>query len=122
MKKKQYYVYVGQLKKDFAKTKKAKKKNPNADPNKSCLYVGYSDKPPRERWNQHLNRARNKKGPLFSKVAAKWGENYIHWKKFDEYNPIKTKSLAKRLEKKIAIKYRDKRFTVCSDKLPYINK
>tara|TARA_Y100000590_G_C15185333_1_gene812840 strand:+ start:162 stop:530 length:369 start_codon:yes stop_codon:yes gene_type:complete len=122
LKKKQYYIYVGQLKKDFAKTKKAKKKNPDADLTKSCIYVGYSDKPPQERWDQHLNQARNDKGPLFSRVAARWGENYLHWKKFKKHNPIPTKKLAEKLEEKIALHYRDKGFTVWSDKLPYINK
>ena len=86
----QYYVYIGQLKKEFAKSKKAKQKNRNPDPNKFGLYVGYSSKPPKERWSQHLTKARNKKGRLYSKVAADWGENYIHWKKFEKYNPLKT--------------------------------
>jgi len=104
---------------------KLKKKNLNPDPNKSCLYVGYSSKPPRERWNQHLSRARNKEGTgrVFSPVAAEWGENYIHWKKYNKYNPINgTEEKAKRLEKKIAIKYRDKGHAVWSDALPYVKK
>jgi len=118
----QYYVYIGQLKKEFAKSKKAKQKNKNPDPNKFGLYVGYSSKPPKERWSQHLTKARNKKGRLYSKVAADWGENYIHWKKFEKYNPLKTIEDAKALEKKIAIKYRDKNFAVWSDALPYLDK
>lgn len=117
---KKYYVYVGQLSKDFAKTKKAKKKNNDANLNKSCLYVGHSDKPPRKRWKQHLEKARNNKGKLYSNVAAEYGENYIHWKKFQRYNPLRTRKEAERLEEKIAKKYRDKGFTVWSDKLPFI--
>ena len=117
-----FYVYIGQLKKEFAKTKKAKRKNTNPDPEKCGLYVGYSIKPPKERWNQHLTKARNSKGKLFSSVAAKWGENYLHWKKFNNHNPLSTKDEAKKLEKKLALKYRDKRFAVWSDALPYIDK
>ena len=55
-------------------------------------------------------------------MAAKWGENYIHWKKFKRYNPINTRKEAERLEEEIAIKYRDKGFTVWSDKFPFIDK
>ena len=117
-----YYVYVGQLSKEFANTRKAKRKNIDADLNKSCLYVGHSNKEPRERWKQHLERARNNKGRLFSPVAAKWGENYIHWRKFNHYNPINSRQEAEKLEEKIAIKYRDKGFTVWSDKLPLVDK
>jgi len=123
MSKKKYYVYVGQLRKEFALTKKAKRKNLNADPQKPCLYVGYSEKPPEERWSQHLNRARKKNGdPLFSRIAAKWGENYIHWKKFERFNPIESKAEAEKLEGLIAKYYRFKKFTVWSDKLPYVDK
>jgi len=117
-----YYVYVGQLRKEFAKSKKAKLKNENPDPNKVGLYVGYSSKPPKERWQQHLTKARNKKGRLYSLVAAEWGENYIHWKKFQKHKPVKSISKAKKLEREIAIKYRDKGFATWSDALPYLNK
>ena len=119
-KKQKFYVYIGQLQKEFANTKAAKSKNPNADPNKTCLYVGYSTKPPRERWKQHLTKARTKNGyPLYSKKAAKWGENYIHWKKFKKYNPIysTTADKAKNIEKSLAKKFRDKGHTVWSDML-----
>ena len=117
----EYYIYVGQLRREFAKSKKAKLKNENPDPNKVGLYVGYSSKPPKERWKQHLTKARNKRGRLYSKVAAEWGENYIHWRKFQDCNPIKSKSKAKKLEKKIAIKYRDKGYAVWSDQLQYLD-
>jgi len=101
-KKEVYYIYVGQLRKEFAKSSKAKKKNANPDPEKFGLYVGYSVKPPKERWVEHLTRAKNKKGhKIYSVVAAKWGENYIHWKKFQKHNiSLNTKKDAKILEKK----------------------
>ncbi len=120
---KEYYIYVGQLSKEFVRSSKAKKKNNNINPKYDFgLYVGYSSKPPRERWDQHLKKAKSKKGiKIFSKVAAKWGENYIHWKKFQKYNPVKSISKAKALERKIAIKYRDKGYAVWSDKIPYLN-
>ena len=116
-----YYVYVGQLRKEFARTPKAKLKNKNPDPNKVGLYVGYSSKPPKERWNQHLTKARNKRGRLYSKVAAEWGERFIHWKKFKVHNPIYSKTKAEEMEKEIAIKFSDKGYAVWSDQLPYLN-
>ena len=45
----------------------------------------------------------------WSNVAAKWGENYIHWKKFEDLNPLKTRSDAEMLEKELAIKFSKKR-------------
>ena len=117
-----FYVYVGQLRKEFAQSKKAKLKNEKIDPKKVGLYVGYSSKPPKERWKQHLTKARNKKGRLYSKIAAEWGENYIHWKKFEKHNPISSLSKAKQLEKEIAVKYRDKGYATWSDALPYLTK
>ena len=61
------------------------------------------------------------RGKLYSDVAADWGERYIHWKKFKKHNPIDTKTAAKEMEKKIAIKYRDKGYAVWSDQLPYLD-
>ena len=61
-KKQKFYVYIGQLKKEFALSTKARKKNVDPDPNKFGLYVGSSSKLPKERWKQHLTKARNKKG------------------------------------------------------------
>ena len=119
-KKQIFYVYVGQLKKEFAFTNDARNKNSNIDPNKSCLYVGYSSKPPRERWNQHLTGSMSKKGhKLDSRITRKWAENYIHWKKFEKFNPIysTTNVKAKKIEKLIAEKYSDKGHAVWSDML-----
>jgi len=117
-----YYVYVGQLSKDFAKSAKAKSKNSNPDINKVGLYVGYSVKPPRKRWKEHLKKAKNSKGNLYSKVAAKWGEPCLHWEKFQMHNPLTSIKDAKRLEKEIAKKYRNKGYATWSDALPYLKK
>ena len=45
-----YYVYAIELDKAFAKTSKAKMKNPNADIDKPCIYVGSSSKKPEDRF------------------------------------------------------------------------
>ncbi|MFL3004672.1 MAG: GIY-YIG nuclease family protein [Candidatus Neomarinimicrobiota bacterium] len=120
--KNKYYVYIGQLSKYFAISPKAKLKNIHPDPNRVGLYVGYSIKTPEKRWKQHLTKARNSRGRLFSKIAAKWGEPYLHWKKFRKFNPVHSIKEAKRLEKKLAEKYRDKGYATWSDALPYRDK
>ena len=120
--KRKYYVYVGQLSKDFARSSKSKSKNSNANNDKVGLYVGYSVKPPKKRWKEHLTRAKNHRGKLYSEVAAKWGEPRLHWEKFQKYNPLNSRIEAKRLEKEIAKKYRDKGYATWSDALPYLKK
>ena len=122
-KKQKFHVYIGQLRKEFALSDIAKKKNKNPDPNKYGLYVGSTGKTPRQRWEEHLNRIPNKKGEKnWSDIAADWGENYIHWKKFEDFNPLQTRSDAERLEKELAIKFSKKGYATWSDQLPSLNK
>ena len=54
--KREYCVYVIGLKPSFAKTKSAKKQNPNfvPGPNKRCYYVGYSSDTPEIRYEKHI--------------------------------------------------------------------
>ena len=122
-KKQKFYVYIGQLRKEFALSDIAKKKNKNPDPNKHGLYVGSTSKEPEKRWKEHLNRLPNENGKKnWSNVAANWGENYIHWKKFEDLNPLKTRSDAEMLEKELAFKFSKKGYATWSDQLPYLNK
>ena len=62
--KRAYCVYVIGLKPSFAKTKSAKKQNPNfvPGPNKRCYYVGYSSDTPEIRYKKHITGYVNKKG------------------------------------------------------------
>jgi len=122
-KKQKYYVYIGQLRKEFALSNEAKSKNVNPDPNKFGLYVGSSSKPPRQRWAEHLTRTTTKKGKKnWSDKAADWGMNYIHWKKFQDFNPVNSRSEAEKLEKELAIKFSGKGYATWSDQLPYLKK
>ena len=115
-----YFVYIGQLRKEFAKSKKAKLKNENPDPNKHGLYVGISKKKPRERWKQHLNKERNKMDHFFQELRQN-GEKIIFIEKNSKgINPISNETKAKKVEREIAIKYRDKGFATWSDALPYL--
>ena len=55
-----YHVYVIELDKGFADTRKARKANPNRNPDKPCVYVGYTSKTPEQRFEQHMTGARKK--------------------------------------------------------------
>lgn len=112
-KKKEYYVYVIRLKPEFAKTKKAKKHNPNflPGPNKRCYYVGYTSKSPEVRHHQHITQYINKKGyNLSSSVVYKYGysKNGLRPEQYEKYNPIDSKTEAEKLEMYLADRLRKK--------------
>ncbi len=62
--KEEFNVYVIGLKPEFAKTKAAKKQNPNfvPGPNKRWYYVGYTSDTPEIRYEKHITGYINKKG------------------------------------------------------------
>jgi len=109
----QYYVYVIGLKPEFAKTKAAKKQNPNYvhSKNKRCYYVGYSSKTPEERYHQHITGYINEKGhKIYSPKVYNYGykRNGLRPKKYKKYNPISTKDEAMKIEIELAEKLRKK--------------
>jgi predicted GIY-YIG superfamily endonuclease len=109
-----YYVYVIELDKAFANTSKAKKKNPDADTDKPCIYVGYSSKEPEKRFSEHIDGIRNKKGPLYSKTVNKYGIR-LRPRLYQKHNPMTTKAEALEKEKELTAKYRKKGYTVWSN-------
>jgi len=109
-----YYVYAIELEKTFAKTVKAKMENPNANIDKPCIYVGSSSKTPKERFYEHINGVRNFKGPLFSRVAHKYGIR-LRPRLYEKYNPMTTQSEARKKEKELTEKYRKRGYTVWSN-------
>ena len=110
-----YYVYVIELDKAFAETAKAKGKNPNADNNKPCIYVGSSSKKPEERFYEHINGIRNPKGrPLFSRVVFKYGIR-LRPRLYQKYNPMITREEAETKERELTAKYRKRGYTAWSN-------
>lgn len=110
-----FCVYVIELDKAFAKTKKAKEKNPLANSEKPCIYVGHTSLTPEERFLQHKLKARNKKRyPLYSKVASDYVVR-LRPRLYDRYNPIKTKEQAIVKEEELTEKYRKRGYTVWSN-------
>jgi hypothetical protein len=109
-----YYVYVIELDKKFSLTKRAREANPKQDLRKPSIYVGSSSKIPEERFREHMNGARNSRGPLFSRVVYKYGKCLLP-KEYRKYNPIDTREKALEMERKLTDKYRKQGYTVWSN-------
>ena len=111
----QYYVYVIELDKAFARTKKAQRANPNQDLAKPCVYVGSTSKTPEERFEQHVKAARSRKGyRIHSSVVLNHGICLMP-EEFEKYNPIKTKKEALKKEIELTLELRKKGYTVWSN-------
>ncbi len=69
-----YTLYVIELKRKVAKRNKFKKRNPEYANKKRCVYVGMTSKTPEQRLEEHLIKARNKKGHrLYNSIIAEYG-------------------------------------------------
>tara|TARA_B100001540_G_C15578573_1_gene538448 strand:- start:5 stop:373 length:369 start_codon:yes stop_codon:yes gene_type:complete len=113
---KKYYVYVIGLYPRYSKTKKAKRHNPNYIEGKPCVYVGYTSKTPEERYKQHITGYINKKGhKLYSSTVLKFGykNNGLRPRKYEKYNPLKSKEIAMKKEVELANQLRKKGYCVC---------
>ena len=66
--KKTHSIYVIELDKSILKNKAFIKMNPNYDDSKPCVYVGMTSKTPEQRFLEHTNGLRTKKG--FPKEAV----------------------------------------------------
>jgi len=109
-----YYVYVIELDKAFSGSLKAREANPDARSDKPCIYVGSSQKTPEERFQEHINGKRNRRGPLYSKVVFRYGIR-LRPRLYEKYNPLKTRVEAELKEKELTIKYRKRGYTVWSN-------
>lgn len=110
-----YYVYVIGLRPEFAKTRRARKANPDYKEGKPCVYVGYTSKTPEERYRQHITDYVNKKGHhLASRVVLKYGykRNGLRPRRYRKYNPISSQEEAKAVEIELAEKLRRKGYCV----------
>lgn len=110
-----FYVYVIELDKKFAKTKKAIEANPCAKNDKPCVYVGQSSKTPEQRLYEHVNGVRNKNGPLYSRVVHQYTTGRLRRRLYEKYNPISTREEAQVKEKELAEKCRKRGYTVWSN-------
>jgi hypothetical protein len=106
--KRKYYVYVIGLKPSFAKTKAAKKQNPDfvPGPNKRCYYVGYSYLTPEERYKKHMTQAKSKKGghKISSGKVYNYGykRNGLRKRRYKNIKPLPSKEIAMKKEVELA--------------------
>ena len=107
-----YNVYVIELDKEFGESKKAKEANPYRNPDKPCVYVGYTSKTPKERFKQHMSGLPGKRGyRLCSRVVYKYGIR-LRPRLYEKYNPIISKEEAMETEIQLAVKLRKHGYTV----------
>ena len=108
-----YYVYVIELsRKVFTESAKFRVANPQYNGVLECLYVGSTSKTPQQRFLQHKEGRRNKKGQkLYSTIVRKYGM-YLRPSLYEHLAPARTKTEALKLERQLAIELRLKRYAV----------
>ena len=113
MAKRLYQVYVIELsKKVFTENARFRNANPQFNGVLQCLYVGMTSKTPKERFNQHKSGYRNKKGHrLSSNIVQKYGM-YLRPSLYNHIAPVSTRLEALKLEEKLALELRRKRYAV----------
>lgn len=108
-----YRVYVVELsKRVFTENAKFRAANPQFNGVLECLYVGMTSKEPKERFEQHKTGYRNKKGhKLSSNIVQKYG-TYLRPNLYNHIEPMDTRSEALKMEEKLALELRRKRYAV----------
>lgn len=113
MSRTQYRIYVVELrKKVFTENAKFRNANPQFNGVLECLYVGMTSKTPKERFEQHKTGHINKKGHrLSSSIVQKYG-SYLRPSLYNHLNPISSRAEAMKMEEKLALELRRKRYAV----------
>jgi predicted GIY-YIG superfamily endonuclease len=93
-------VYVIELSDEVLKHKRFCEENPNRNPDLPCLYVGYSDKSPHNRFEEH--KAGIRSNSYVERYHVKLRSDL-----FEKYNPIRSKAGAERMEETLAKKLQD---------------
>ena len=109
----EYQVYVIELsKKIFTENSKFREANPQFNGVLECLYVGMTSKTPKERFQQHKTGYRNKKGyKISSNIVQKYG-SYLRPSLYNHIKPMSLRLEALRMEEKLALELRRKRYAV----------
>lgn len=108
-----YHVYIIELsKRVFTENNKFRAANPQFNGVLQCLYVGMTCKTPKERFVQHKTGYKNKKGhKLSSNIVEKYGM-YLRPSLYNHIEPVFSREEALKLEKKMALELRRKRYAV----------
>ena len=113
MPKVQYSIYIIELsKRVFSENSRFREANPQFNGVLECLYVGMTSKTPKERLLQHKTGYRNKKGhKISSNIVEKYGL-YLRPSLYNHIDPIPTRSEALKMEERLALELRRKRYAV----------
>jgi hypothetical protein len=103
-----YNVYIIELDKEVLKSRKFRKRNPHMNPKLTCYYVGQTTHDPIVRFKQHKE---NYKANNFVKRYGK----KLKPRKYQKYNPIKTREEAEMIEQWLTNKLRAKGHGVWSN-------
>jgi predicted GIY-YIG superfamily endonuclease len=107
-----YRIYVIELSRQvFTESAKFRNANPQYNGVLECLYVGMTSKKPENRFEQHKKGLRSKKGQKLSSAIVKKYGLYLRPSLYKHLDPM-TKREAIRMEKKLALKLRRKRYAV----------
>ena len=106
--KREYYVYVINLKKEILNIKKFKDKNPDYIEGKPCVYVGQSVHKPKVRFKQHLE------GYKANWYAKKFG-NFLRKKNTGVKNPYLSRTSVEKAEAETAERLRKRGYGVWSN-------
>jgi N-acetyl-anhydromuramyl-L-alanine amidase AmpD len=102
-----YTVYVIRLRADILQHKKIRDANPNHQPHKPCVYVGYTGLTPERRYQRHIEPG--------SKVGSKWVKLYhlhLHKRLTEKQPQFETQDEAKAHEAALAERLRRKGYAV----------
>ena len=113
MTKSQYQVYAVELsKRVFTEHRRFREANPQFNGVLECLYVGMTSKTRKERFLQHKTGYINKKGhKLSSSIVKKYGM-YLRPSLYNHIGPLSSRAEALRMEEKLALELRRKRYAV----------
>ncbi len=113
MPKTEYRVYVVELhKKVFTEHRRFREANPQFNGVLECLYVGMTSKTPKERFLQHKMGHINKRGHnLSSSIVKKYG-SYLRPSLYHHIKPMTNRATALKMEEKLALELRRKRYAV----------
>ncbi len=108
-----YHIYVIELsKKVYTENRRFREANPQFNGVLECLYVGMTSKSPKERFEQHKTVYVNAKGHnLSSSIVKKYG-SYLRPSLYNHIDAIPTRAEALKMEEKLALELRRKRYAV----------
>ncbi len=108
-----YRVYVIELsRRVFTENARFRDANPQYNGVLECLYVGMTSKTPQQRFEQHMQGLKGRKGQkVYSNIVRKYGL-YLRPSLYEHVEPVRSRTEALKMEKELALELRRKRYAV----------